>query len=191
MAGNNVVGEIALNDSGWYYEATNRIFRSSGGDRIVSSSKLSGNDSRKSWSTISQIRPIYNRDGKQTRKGRGKGEWGSPEIDRVRPVNVEDVERLCAAFYEFPSAELAFLSDAKGEWDKAKPYSPQVLFKFSSPLSTSCAPSLCAPWRSWFREEKSCAKICRIVWPHDFVLSRRTECSKLFSENGIKVTELS
>ena len=66
------------------------------------------------------------------------------QIDRVRLVNVGDVERLCAAFYEFPSAELAFLSDAKEEWDKAKPYSPQVLFKFSSPLSTSCAPSLSA-----------------------------------------------
>lgn len=80
-------------------------------------------------------------DGKQTRdKGEGKEERGWS--GRPRSVRrCRDVERLCAAFYEFPSAELAFLFDAKGGWDKAKPYSPQVLFKFSSPQSTSCGPS--------------------------------------------------
>lgn len=94
------------------------------------------------------------------------------------------------AFYEFPSVELAFLSDVKGEWDKAKPYSSQVLFKFSSPLSTSCASSLSMLLGMADSEGKKLREdlqnrattCCFAVSP---------ECSKLFSRNAVKVIELS
>jgi len=82
----------------------------------------------------------------------GRSRWSRHETEEkggnrglARPRSVRrcrDVEKLCVAFYEFPSVELAFLSDAKEKRDKVKPYSSQVLFKFSSPLSTSCASSL-------------------------------------------------
>jgi len=119
-------------------------------------------------------------------KGRNKEERGG----RPRSVRrCRDVERLCAAFYEFPSAELAFLSDAKREWDKAKPYSPQVLFKFSSPLSTSCAPSLSALLGATDPERKKVAR--RSAESRDHTLFCRdgaisSECSKLFSGNDVK-----
>lgn len=75
---------------------------------------------------------------------------------------------------------LHFFSRRRGKWDKAKPYSSQVLFKFSSPLSTSCAPfPLCASRRGWFRGKKVAQKICKIAWPHA-VLPRRGRLSRVF-----------
>lgn len=161
---------MALNDSGWYHGNEWNIPRRDG---IFARIEVRRDPQIDRFANVRNGSWFAVATGKQMRNGEERREAGVESSERRSVRRCRDVGRLCVAFYEFLAAKLALLFEAKGEWDKVKPYSSQVLFKFSSPLSTSCAPSpLCAPRRGWFRGKKVAPKICKIAWPHA-VLPRR------------------
>lgn len=167
---------MVLNDFGWYRATRGQIeYSASGGANIGTSSASRTRTRMRSpqIATVSQIAGAAEFVGPGNKSEERQGKKRVERIDHsVR--RCRDVERLRrgptarAAFYEFPPWNLHFFPARRG-WDKAKPYSLQVLFKFSSPLGASCALSPHSPFDSpscgRFSGTKSRTKICGIAWP--------------------------